>query len=287
MGVLEVEAAGPRLVILSKAAGRGFEWPWRLCKKSKGLAESQRTKLKQNPGAFNPGSRDVGDFVGCLSSGGAMGSQRGNGSIVTREISVIGLAWFLVAIALAASGALQHLRPPGPQIVIVALTAGLLIAWRVNRAFQAWLDALDLRAVIALHLTRFVGVYFLFLYGKGELPFSFAVPGGWGYSGRHFGGHFVAWLVSCRASSRLVGHLESGRICRHHVCGGVGSEAGNERSRFDGGAVAIAAEFAPDVSGAVDHRQPRSHLRPAATRSALKTARRAFHAQSQTCALDQ
>ncbi len=89
----------------------------------------------------------------------------------------IGLAWLGVAIALAASGVCQRLRPPAPQIIIVALTAGLLIAWRVNRAFQAWLDALDLRAVIALHLTRFVGVYFLFLYGKGELPFSFAVPG--------------------------------------------------------------------------------------------------------------
>jgi len=93
---------------------------------------------------------------------------------------LIGLVWFLVAIALAAFGALQHLRPPGPQIVIFALTAVLLIAWRANRAFRAWLDALDLRAIVALHLTRFVGAYFLFLYGKGELPFGFAVPGGCG-----------------------------------------------------------------------------------------------------------
>jgi hypothetical protein len=43
-----------------------------------------------------------------------------------------------------------------------------------------WLDALDLRAVVALHLTRFVGVYFLLLYAKGDLPFGFAVPAGWG-----------------------------------------------------------------------------------------------------------
>jgi hypothetical protein len=39
---------------------------------------------------------------------------------------------------------------------------------------------LDLRAIVALHLTRFVGFYFLWLYGRGELPYRFAVPGGWG-----------------------------------------------------------------------------------------------------------
>jgi hypothetical protein len=31
-----------------------------------------------------------------------------------------------------------------------------------------------------LHLTRFVGAYFLVLYGRGELPYAFAVPGGIG-----------------------------------------------------------------------------------------------------------
>jgi hypothetical protein len=36
------------------------------------------------------------------------------------------------------------------------------------------------RRVVALHLTRFVGIYFLVLYGRGELPYLFAVPGGWG-----------------------------------------------------------------------------------------------------------
>ncbi len=92
----------------------------------------------------------------------------------------IGLVWLVVAIALGASGALRHLRPPGPQVVLLALTAALLIAWRLNQGFRAWLYALDQRAIVALHLSRFVGAYFLFLYRKGELPFGFAVPGGWG-----------------------------------------------------------------------------------------------------------
>ena len=96
------------------------------------------------------------------------------------KLLLIGAVWFLVAIALGASGTLQQLRPPGPQAVLFALTAALLIAWRLNRSFQACLDALNLRTIVALHLSRFVGAYFLFLHGRGELPYGFAVPGGWG-----------------------------------------------------------------------------------------------------------
>jgi hypothetical protein len=33
---------------------------------------------------------------------------------------------------------------------------------------------------VLFHLTRFVGFYFLALYARGELPWAFAVPGGWG-----------------------------------------------------------------------------------------------------------
>ena len=39
---------------------------------------------------------------------------------------------------------------------------------------------LDLRLLVLYHLTRFVGVWFLVLYSRGELPYAFAVPGGWG-----------------------------------------------------------------------------------------------------------
>jgi hypothetical protein len=37
---------------------------------------------------------------------------------------------------------------------------------------------LDVRWLVALHLCRFVGFYFLWLYSSGELPYAFAVPGG-------------------------------------------------------------------------------------------------------------
>lgn len=91
-----------------------------------------------------------------------------------------GLLWLIVAIALGLSGVLRQVRPPGPQIVIVGLTGVLIASYWLSKSFRAWLRSLDLRAIVALHLTRFVGFYFLWLYGKGELPYRFAVPGGWG-----------------------------------------------------------------------------------------------------------
>jgi hypothetical protein len=91
-----------------------------------------------------------------------------------------GLLWFLVALAASASGALEQLRPPAPQLVLVGLTGALVVAGVASPRFRAWAFSLDLRVVVALHLTRFVGAAFLVYYRRGELPFAFAVPGGWG-----------------------------------------------------------------------------------------------------------
>jgi hypothetical protein len=92
----------------------------------------------------------------------------------------IGVLWLAVAIALGSSGVLRHMRPPGPQILIVGLTGGLVASYWFSKSFREWLNAVDLRTIVAFHLTRFVGFYFLWLYGRRELPYRFAVPGGWG-----------------------------------------------------------------------------------------------------------
>ena len=42
------------------------------------------------------------------------------------------------------------------------------------------MEAVDPRALVLFHVTRFVGFYFLVLHARGELPWAFAVPGGWG-----------------------------------------------------------------------------------------------------------
>ena len=93
---------------------------------------------------------------------------------------VAGFVWLVIAIALGGSGALQYIKPPAPQLIIIGLVIALLAAYAINARFREWLRELDLRALIALHLTRFVGFYFLYLYRKGQLPAGFAVPAGCG-----------------------------------------------------------------------------------------------------------
>jgi hypothetical protein len=91
-----------------------------------------------------------------------------------------GALWLVAAFAITLSGALQRLRPPAPQLLIAALTLALVVAYRMLPGFAVWARSLDPRTILAFHLTRFVGFYFLVLHGRGELPRAFAVPGGWG-----------------------------------------------------------------------------------------------------------
>jgi hypothetical protein len=92
----------------------------------------------------------------------------------------IGLAWLALATAMGVSGVTRDMRAPTPQLVLAGLTAALVLGYRRVRGFRNWLDGLTLRSILALHLTRFVGFYFLVLHSRGELPYAFAVPGGWG-----------------------------------------------------------------------------------------------------------
>ena len=50
----------------------------------------------------------------------------------------------------------------------------------VHEVKRRWIDAIELRSLVLLHVTRFVGIYFLILHERGELPRAFAVPGGIG-----------------------------------------------------------------------------------------------------------
>jgi len=104
-------------------------------------------------------------------------SARGGG----RRYIVVGLVWLAAALGLGATGAIARWRPPTPQLVLAGLTVVLLAAVVARPRFRRWLATLDLRWLVAVHLTRFVGLYFLLLYYRdGALPRAFAVPGGWG-----------------------------------------------------------------------------------------------------------
>jgi hypothetical protein len=88
--------------------------------------------------------------------------------------------WFAAAWVLGESGSLAALEPPAPQMILLGLTALLLSNSVVLPGFRGWLGSLDLRRLVAVHLGRFVGIHFLILHGRGQLPYDFAVKGGWG-----------------------------------------------------------------------------------------------------------
>ena len=75
---------------------------------------------------------------------------------------------------------LQRLPPFGLPAVVLGLSAVLLLAYLRLATVRAWVDALDLRTLVLLHVTRFVGLYFIVLSRRGLLPYDFAVPGGIG-----------------------------------------------------------------------------------------------------------
>jgi len=86
--------------------------------------------------------------------------------------------WLLAALVVGRLELLARLPFWGQLALAPALAAVLLAGAYAFRAPRAWLAALDLRRLVAVHAVRLYGVYLLFLYGRGALPYVF-VPGAW------------------------------------------------------------------------------------------------------------
>lgn len=95
-------------------------------------------------------------------------------------IRIVFWTWLIAAVAAGRQGWLQAMPASAVPALVLGLTALLVLAYRRLGAFRAWVDALDVRGLVLLHVTRFVGFYFLVLYDRGVLPYAFAVPGGIG-----------------------------------------------------------------------------------------------------------
>src|SRR6266513_4750626 len=90
------------------------------------------------------------------------------------------LTWLCFALAVGVSGRFRNASALGVAATVWTLTAVTLLAcWRI-RLVRDWVAIIDLRWLIALHLTRFVGIYFLILGSRGDLPEGFAKPAGIG-----------------------------------------------------------------------------------------------------------
>jgi hypothetical protein len=100
-----------------------------------------------------------------------------SGSKTARVILVL---WFCLALIVGISGRFRVAPASVVAATVWTLTAiALFASWKLP-AIRSWIALVDLRWLIALHLTRFVGFYFLSLYQRDQLPEGFAVPGGIG-----------------------------------------------------------------------------------------------------------
>lgn len=97
-----------------------------------------------------------------------------------RQLTGLGTAWALGALLLGASGLLLRLPPVATPALLLLLVVALLLLDRTRPAVRAWAGAVPVGAILALHLVRFVGVWFLLLVQAGELPREFGVPAGIG-----------------------------------------------------------------------------------------------------------
>jgi hypothetical protein len=95
-------------------------------------------------------------------------------------VRIVLWTWFIVALVAGRLELLARLPAAVTPGVLVALTVLVLAACFGLPAVRAWWQALEVRALVLLHVSRFVGGYFLFLYHRGALPYAFAVPGAWG-----------------------------------------------------------------------------------------------------------
>jgi hypothetical protein len=100
-------------------------------------------------------------------------------SFLRRFIGLI-LLWGLAVAGFALSG-LPHLFPPGVVPLIAAASTAGLVAFSIRSPeLHAALAAVSVRRLVALHIFRFVGGYFLWLQAQGRMPEEFAMRAGWG-----------------------------------------------------------------------------------------------------------
>jgi hypothetical protein len=117
------------------------------------------------------------------------------------------IAWGLAAAAAGAFHALSLVPPLAGPLAIAFATVAFTVGVLKVPFLRGGMGALGLRRILAVHVGRFIGYYFIFLAARGRLPVEFAQRAGWGdvaaavgalvllllAPGRLFRPLFVAW----------------------------------------------------------------------------------------------
>ena len=92
-------------------------------------------------------------------------------------LAVVLALWTAATTAASWKNGLQLVPAP---VLVPPVTAALLMALWTVPGLRTWRRAIPLRWLILVHVTRFVGFYFLALAGRGELSRTFALPAAYG-----------------------------------------------------------------------------------------------------------
>jgi hypothetical protein len=93
---------------------------------------------------------------------------------------VLVAAWGAAASVAGAPHALARVPPQAVPFAIAGATAAFTVGILGTGWLNAGMRSLGLRGILAVHLTRFIGLYFLWLHAQGRLPREFAERAGWG-----------------------------------------------------------------------------------------------------------
>jgi len=95
-------------------------------------------------------------------------------------ISLILTIWFCLAVGFGLTGLFEQASAWAVALTVWSLTILLLVScWKIP-AIRQWAKDVALSRLIALHLSRFVGIYFLLLCWRGGLSCAFGTLAGWG-----------------------------------------------------------------------------------------------------------
>jgi hypothetical protein len=93
------------------------------------------------------------------------------------------MAWFALVLAIGAGGALDPIRGfgvPALGLTVALPVAALVTAFFASGLIRTAIAATPLSALVAVNAIRILGVLFVLLYARGDLPAPFAPSAGWG-----------------------------------------------------------------------------------------------------------